>query len=114
MSDQLAEALDRDTRAMERLATAHERIANTLEKFYAEMYPAKREPRDVTLTALPDTTDRLKQDQGATEETTEEWLTEVGPREREFIEQSAKEREAIREARAYKKTIRARETKGKS
>lgn len=85
MSDQFSEALDRDTRAMERLATAHESIAKTLSQFYEKMYPPKHEPRDVQLTRVPDTIDKLKESQGASEETTEDWLTNVGPREREFI-----------------------------
>lgn len=110
MSDQLEEALDRDTRAMERLADAFEMIAKLMAQFYDKMYPPKDEPRDVTLTRLPDTVDRIRQDQGASEETTERWLRldeeEIGPREKEFIES-----EASGEVRTDKKASRPRPIK---
>ena len=85
MSADLSESLDRDTRAMERLADSFERITDLMAKFYDKMYPAKHEPRDVTLTRIPTEEDKIREAQGATEETTDEWL-DIGPRERAFIE----------------------------
>src|ERR1700726_1388562 len=79
---------------LERLANSFEQIAKLMAQFYEKMYPPKQDARDVTLTRLPDTVDRIKQDQGATEESTDDWLSleeEIGPREKEFIAKSTAE-----------------------
>jgi hypothetical protein len=85
MSTDLIESFDRDTRAMERLATAFEAIALTLAQFYDKMYPPKHEPRDVTLTRIPTEEDKIREAQGSTQETTDQWL-DIGPRERALLE----------------------------
>jgi len=102
LSSQLEESLDRDTRAMERIADAFEQIAKLLAQFYEKMYPPSHEPRDVTLTRLPDSVDEIKANQGATTETTEEWL-DIGPREREFNEKGPTTTKAVRQTRVDQK-----------
>jgi hypothetical protein len=112
VSDQFEEAIDRDTRAMERLADSFEMIAKLMAQFFDKMYPPSHEPRDVTLTRLPDTIDRIKEDQGASEESTEEWL-DLGPREREVIER-AKASEGNGQSGTDKKASRPRPIKSQS
>ena len=87
---------------LERIAVAFERGATILEKWYEKLYPPKREPKDVTLTRIPSDLDRIKAEQGASEETTEEWLSDIGPREREYLA-STEARETVRPGRAGKK-----------
>ena len=114
MSSQLEESLDRDTRAMERIADAFEQIAKLLAQFYEKMYPPSHEPGDLTLTRLPDSIDEIKASQGESEESTETWLSDVGPREREFIEKSSTTSQAVRQARVDKKRSGPRPVKGNS
>lgn len=117
MSIDLEKSIDEDARAMERIASAFEVIADTLTAWYKLEqhrfdieHPPKHEPRDVQLSRVPDTIDKLKESQGASEETTEDWLTNVGPREREFIR--SQESESSGESGADKKPSRARPIKG--
>ena len=70
---------------LERIADAFEMIAKLLAQWYDQAYPPKHEPRDVTLTHIPTDIERVKEAQGASEETTDEWL-DIGRREREFLE----------------------------
>jgi hypothetical protein len=113
MSAELAESIERDTRAMERIAAAFERIADQLAQFYEKMYPPKHDPGDVTLTKLKGPVDLIKEAQGAApEETTEEWL-DIGPREREFDERS-KNPQPRRPSRFEKKASGLGASKGKS
>lgn len=74
-----------DYHSMERMADAFERMAELLAKFYEKMYPPKHEPRDVTLSRIPTAEDQIKESQGSTEETTDQWL-DIGPRERALLE----------------------------
>ncbi len=78
MADELSEA-------MGRVAAAFERVAASLEKFYEKMYPPKHEPGDVTLTRIATEEDKIREAQGATQETTDQWL-DIGPRERALLE----------------------------
>lgn len=117
MTIDLEKSIDEDARAMERIASSFEVIADTLvawyklevQRFEIE-HPPKHEPRDVQLTHLPDTIDKLKESQGASEETTEDWLTDVGPRERAFI--SSEESKGSGKSRVDKKPSRARPPQG--
>ncbi len=68
-----------------RIATAFESIAVTLAQFYEKMYPPKHEPGDVTLTRIATEEDKIREAQGATEETTDQWL-DIGPRERALLD----------------------------
>jgi len=86
----------------ERIASAFERIATILEKWYETLYPPKREPADLTITRIPTDEDKIKEAQGATEESTEDWLSDIGPRERQFLA-STQKRESRRPPRSTKK-----------
>lgn len=85
-----------DTRAMERIATAFETIADTLDAMYKlqqerfdREYPT-RFPKDAVVTRLPTEEEKLARAQGATGESSlDEWM-QIGPREREIIEESRK------------------------
>lgn len=80
------EANQRSAESMERIADAFEQMAKLLAQFYEKMYPPKHEPAELTLTRVKSPLDQIKEAQGsAPEETTAEWL-DIGPRERQLIE----------------------------
>ncbi len=88
------EGIDADARAMERLARAFERIADTLDCWYKwevqrynNEHLAKSPPRDGIVTRIPSEIERLRESQGATGETDEDWGS-LGNREREFLSRS--------------------------
>lgn len=84
------EGLERDERALEKVAGALERLASVAEKFYAALYPEKRIVRDAIATSIRTTAEEELQEtiQGS-ERTLEEWK-DIGPREREFLEKGKK------------------------
>jgi hypothetical protein len=93
LSEALEESIERDERAMERLASAAELIASNLTLFvrllnqwYERTYPVKGPVTDATITRIPTAEDKLRQEQGDTgEKTVEEW---IGPRERVLAKSS--------------------------
>ena len=85
MSEQLDE---RVTVAFERIADSLEKLATLSETRYQHEFPAKRVPQDVTLTRIPTEEDRLREDQGATDEPLDEW---IGLREKAVIEKGKKQ-----------------------
>jgi hypothetical protein len=79
---------------MERLAHSFEVIAQTavawynLEKKRFELeHPTKPDARDATVSHIKSPIDQLRESQGATGETDEEWGT-LGPREKQFLTRS--------------------------
>lgn len=77
--------IEEDERAMVKIASALTRIAIVMEKRYEKEYPTKT-PRDATITKLKSEEDELRESQGATGESLDDWLTDpVGPREREVL-----------------------------
>jgi len=90
MSVDLLQAMERDERAMERLASASEVIAENvtlvvklLARVVEHEYPVRTQPRDAVVTHIPGPEDELRASQGASEESTEDW---IGLREREILE----------------------------
>jgi hypothetical protein len=88
------EGIKEDARDMGRMADAFELIARTVESWYNLEkkrfdleHPTKPEPRDAKVTKIPSELDRLREAQGATGESDEEWGT-LGTREREFLKRS--------------------------
>lgn len=84
-----------DDNREERLTLAFERIADSLVKLatlsenrFDKDFPAKKVPQDVTLTRIPNEEDRIREDQGDTGETLEEW---IGIREKAVIEEGKKQ-----------------------
>ncbi len=84
--DRALEGLERDERALEKIADALNRLANVAQAFYAALYPEKRSVREATLTVVrtPQQADLEETIQGS-ESTLEQW-TDLGPREKAFIE----------------------------
>jgi len=78
------ETEERLTVAFERIADALVRLATLSENRYVRDFPTKKAPQDVTLTRVPNEEDRLREDQGDTGETLEEW---IGIREKTVIEE---------------------------
>jgi hypothetical protein len=77
----------------ERLVNAFEKIAEALTRRatldadrFAIEHPPRREPKDVTITKPKDDEDRLREDQGSTDEPLDEW---TGRREKELIDQGS-------------------------
>ena len=78
--------------AFEQMATALTGIHDTQEKQFAKQWPERKEVREAVYSRVPTEEDILREQHGASDETTEEWLTikeYVGPREREFLESTS-------------------------
>lgn len=95
MGIDVLESMERDERAMERIAQAFEVVANTLVAWYKleqqrfeREYPAHTIARESTFSRIPTAEEELKTAQGATgEKTIDEWM-QLGPRERAVVEKS--------------------------
>jgi len=85
MNEQTEERL---TVAFERIADSLERLATLSENRYQHEFPTRKVPQDVTLTRVPTEEDRIREDQGASDEPLEEW---IGIREKAVIEQGKKQ-----------------------
>ena len=85
MQTEIGDSIDADERAMEKLARSMERIATVMENRYAQEYPEKRDVRDATITRIPNEEDRIRENHGASSQPLEEWINELGPREREVL-----------------------------
>ena len=80
-----------DDAIQERIAAALESLADSFAE-YCKLYsarldhefPAKRSPRESTVTRLETEEDRLRKSLGDTGESLDEWTT-LGPREREVV-----------------------------
>ncbi len=79
--------------AFELIAGALTGIHDTQEKQFAKQWPERKEVREAVYSRVPTEEDILREQHGASEGTTEEWLTieeeYVGPREREFLESAS-------------------------
>ena len=85
--------MERDERALERIADALNRLADVAEKFYSALYPVKRPvPESVVTVVTSDEEKELEANIQGTESTLDEWR-ELGPREREFVEREKTEKE---------------------
>ena len=94
----ILEGMERDERAMERIACAFEVVADTLVAMHKlqvqrleKEFPPKHEPRDSIVTRIPTSEELLRRSQGQTgEESTEEWMQlDIGPRERELLKRES-------------------------
>jgi len=76
------------------IAAALERLAALGEKFYVRLFPDRPPAREPVITRIPTEEDKLRQAQGASEETLDQWRTlesryddePLGPRERALKE----------------------------
>jgi hypothetical protein len=76
--------------AFERMANYAEKIAGVAEKWYNANYPERKPVEPAKVTFVKDSEDQLLEDQGATgEQSLEDW-TDIGNREREFVERNKK------------------------
>ena len=74
---------ERLTAAFESIAQSLVKLATLSENRFDKEYPARKVPQDVTLTRIPNEEDRIREDQGASDESIEEW---IGIREKAVIE----------------------------
>jgi hypothetical protein len=84
--EQELELLERDERALEKIASALDRMATIAEKFFDRLYPEKHvvRPATVTVVRTPAEADLEETIQGS-EPTLEQWK-DIGPREKAFLE----------------------------
>lgn len=67
----------------ERLILAFESIAATMVAEYAKKYPTRDRPADIEITRVLTEEDRVREDQGDTDEPLDRWTT-LGTREEKF------------------------------
>lgn len=91
MTVDILEAMERDERAMERIATAAESIAEALtmwckleQQRFDREYPVKT-PRDAIVTHVKTPEEILRENIGGEPEPLEEW---IGPREQELLKKA--------------------------
>ena len=91
-------ALDRIAESFERIATALEGIHEFSKKYATKHFPDARVPRDAVITRVPTEDDLIRESQGSSPKSLDDWLSElteeveeediIGPREREFLERN--------------------------
>jgi DNA-binding ferritin-like protein len=89
--ERLVAAFERFAEALDFLAGSVETIAKTAEKTYAKQYPAKQRNVKATVTHVKTDEERLKEEQGQSDENLRDWTTleekeEPGPREKAWLE----------------------------
>jgi hypothetical protein len=91
----ILKAMEEDDRAMQRMASAFEVIADTLTAMYNlqqarfdKDFPSKPQVREALVTKIKSDEDVLRESQGSTGESDEQWL-DIGEREREFLKKHA-------------------------
>ena len=87
-------ALEKAASALERIGVALTRIAKIMEDKYNKEYPEKRVVREATLTTVrtPAQEDLEESIQGS-ERTVEQWK-DIGPREQEFVDKEKSKKPA--------------------
>lgn len=91
----------------ERFLLAFESIAESLKglnesggKTVSKIWPETSKPREAVITRVPNEEDIIRENQGASSKPIEDWLSElgvepfVGEREREFLEEQKRQRDA--------------------
>ncbi len=96
----IIEQMEKDERAMERIAASLEHISKSLATWlilaqarFEKEYPLKREVRDADITRVPSERDKLLESLGASNEPLEDW---VGLREQELLDKSSESATPIR------------------
>jgi len=91
--DQMNAFVERFVLSFEKMATALEGVCEIYRQEFSRRYPKRGEVREAVITHVPSEEDRIRESQGATDQTLSEWLTEqfgeggdVGDREREWLE----------------------------
>ncbi len=82
--------------ALEGIAFQFARWCTIAETRLAHEYPTKPVPRDARVTRLPTAEEKLRAEQGQTNEPLADWMRiepDIGPREREIVERSKTEKE---------------------
>jgi hypothetical protein len=87
------EVIERMATSFDRLATGMIRLADIQAREHAIRYPEKKAVEDAKITHRQTEEEKLREAQGATDETDEEW---TGRREKAFIERRSKARKARR------------------
>jgi hypothetical protein len=104
--------------SFERISEALEALSGTGKRFFDKQFPEPREHREAIISRIPTAEDKLKIEQGNTNNPLGEWLSldseeeELGPRERAFLEVQAKERSKL--DASTKANSKARRSRGAS
>jgi hypothetical protein len=91
----LSELDERFVLAVEHIAAALEGLHVTRQKEFERQFPDPQRFREAVVTRVPTEEERIREAQGSSANTIEEWLGEldeeevIGLREREFLERSA-------------------------
>lgn len=97
--EQLVLAVERIAEAFDFMAGSLDSIAKTQLKDYAKRYPAKQKNVKATVTHVKTEEERLKEDQGQTNESLEDWTTLTteppGPREKQWLEDHPESKEKV-------------------
>jgi hypothetical protein len=93
-------AVEKLSEAFDFIAGSLETIAKTAEKNYAKQYPAKQRNVKATVTRVKSDEDKLKEEQGQSDENLREWTTleekeEPGPREKAWLESHPESKEKV-------------------
>ena len=85
--------------AFEQIATALTGIHDTEEKQFGKQWPERKQVREAVYSRVPTAEDRIREEQGASGGSLEEWLTPpdepIGERERAFLEAEAAARAQV-------------------
>lgn len=88
--ERLVVAFEKIGEAVDFIAGSVDSIAKTQLKDFGKRYPAKQKNVKATVTHVKTDEERLKEDQGQTDETLDEWTTlaeeEPGPHEKKWLE----------------------------
>lgn len=90
----ISELEERLVFAFERIATALEGINDTKQRQFAKQWPERKEVHEAVYSRVPSEEDLIREGQGASDGSLEEWLTPpedefIGQREKEFLETQA-------------------------
>lgn len=83
-------AFERMAEAYDFMAGSLEAIATTLAEHHSKTFPSKRYASDATISKIKTDEEKLREEQGQSEETLKEWTSldeeEIGPREKKWLE----------------------------
>ncbi len=79
--------------AFERLSEGIDFLAGTVEAWYRSTFPEKKQADEATVTHVMTEEEKLREEQGASDEPLEAWTTLLGDREKAYLKKHPEERE---------------------